>query len=161
MKAFGKFVKDNPNEDYRLVLAGSPGHNYDEIRRYIDEYNISSHVIETGWVEEEDLPSLYNGSIAFVFPSFYEGFGLPLLEAMSCGTPIIASNVASIPEVAQGSALLFDPNNTDDIKRAMEDISGNIEKRNELVEKGFKRVKDFSWEKCAMETLKEIERINL
>ena len=160
VKAFGKFTRDNINQNIKLVLAGSPGHNYEEIKKLINEYNISSDVIETGWVEESDLPYLYNGSIAFVFPSFYEGFGLPLLEAMSCGTPIIASNIASIPEVVQGSALLFDPNNPEDIKRAMQDIIGSDNKRNELIIKGFERVKDFSWEKCARETLEEIERVS-
>lgn len=160
VKAFGKFIRENDNQNIKLVLAGSPGHNYEQIKKLIKEYNISSEVIETGWVDEGDLPYLYNGSIAFVFPSFYEGFGLPLLEAMSCGTPIIASNIASIPEVAQGSALLFDPNEPEDIKRAMQDIVGSNEKRNELIEKGFKRVRDFSWVKCARETLDEIERVS-
>lgn len=160
VKAFGKFIRDNSNQSIKLVLAGSPGHNYEEIKRIIREYNISSEVIETGWVDESDLPYLYNGSMAFVFPSFYEGFGLPLLEAMSCGTPIIASNVASIPEVAQGSALLFNPNKPEDIKRAMVDIVGSNEKRNELIKRGLKRVKDFSWEKCARETLEEIEKVS-
>lgn len=159
VEAFGKLLKENQGIKHKLVLAGAPGHNYEEIKSLIDKYNLQDNVIETGWVEEEDLAYLFNGSFAFVFPSFYEGFGIPLLEAMSCEVPILASEVASIPEVALDAAIYFDPNNIEDIKDKMKDSIENDSIRLEVIEKGKQRVKEFGWEKCARETLREIEKI--
>ncbi len=159
IKAFAKFKKENPNLNHKLVLAGTPGHNYDEIKRLIMEYNIEKDIIETGWVAEQDLPYLFNASFAFVFPSFYEGFGIPLLEAMSCDTPILTSRTASIPEVAANAALYFNPVDISDIKNKMVQMVKNNNQRNKIIEQGRLRVKNFSWEKCARETLEEIEKL--
>ncbi|MFH2105512.1 MAG: glycosyltransferase family 1 protein [Parcubacteria group bacterium] len=158
IKAFAEFKQSNRFE-HKLVLVGSPGHNYEQVQELIGKHKLEREVIETGWVDEEDLPILLSASLAFVFPSFYEGFGLPLLEAMSCQTPILAARAASIPEVAGGAALLFDPYDVPDIVAAMAKIVGDDELRQDLVQKGVKRVTDFSWQKCARETLAAIEDV--
>ncbi|MBU1177732.1 glycosyltransferase family 4 protein [Patescibacteria group bacterium] len=159
IKAFAKFKKENLAGQCKLVLAGSPGHNYEKVRELIIQNKLAEEVIETGWVAEEDLPVLLSASLAFIFPSFYEGFGLPLLEAMSCWTPILAARAASIPEVTKGAALLFDPYDVPDMAKKMETIANNETLRIDLVQRGNKRVKDFSWGKCARETLQAIEKV--
>ncbi|NQV13298.1 MAG: glycosyltransferase family 4 protein [Parcubacteria group bacterium] len=158
IKAFAEFKQSNKSK-HKLVLVGSPGHNYEQVQELIKEHKLEREVIETGWVDEEDLPVLLSASLAFVFPSFYEGFGLPLLEAMSCQTPILAARAASIPEVAGGAALLFDPYDVPDMAKKMEMIVSNETLRVDLVQRGISRVKDFSWEKCTRETLAAIEKV--
>lgn len=158
IEAFARFKQESGSR-CKLVLAGFPGHNYEKIRSLIEENNLQSEIIETGWVDEKDLPVLLSASRTFVFPSFYEGFGLPLLEAMSCQTPILASDAASIPEVTNGAALLFDPYDVPDMAKKMSVITNNEVLRTDLVQRGLNRVKDFSWQKCARETLAAIEKI--
>lgn len=103
------------------------------------------------YVPHGDLPALYSGSECFVYPSLYEGFGLPILEAMSCETPVVTSNVSSMPEVAGRAAVFVNPEDTEDIARGIEEA---LQNRNDLIRKGKERVKEFSWEKTARETLK-------
>jgi len=141
------------NKDLKLVLVGKFGYGYEEIEEEISKLNLKRRIIQPGWVEEKDIPYLLNGAELFVFPSFYEGFGLPNLEAMACGCPVITSNVASLPEIAGGAALLVNPNNLWEIAQKIERIIGERGVRNELIEKGLERVKNFSWIKCAKETL--------
>lgn len=159
IKAFAEYKKGAGKNYCKLVLVGSPGHNYEEVRELIAKFSLERDIIETGWVEKEDLPILLSASRVFVFPSFYEGFGLPLLEAMSCQTPILASRAASIPEVTGGAALLFDPYDVQDMAGAMRKVTGSDGLRQELVQRGVKRVTDFSWEKCARETLAAMESV--
>jgi len=97
---------------------------------------------------------LYSGALCLVYASLYEGFGLPILEGMKCGCPVITSNISSLPEVAGQAALLVDPLDTDEITRAINEIVNHKEKREELIKKGLAQVKKFSWEKTARETLK-------
>lgn len=115
-----------------------------------------------GEVPEEDLPALYRLATAFVFPSLWEGFGLPILEAMACGTPVACANSSSLPEVAGDAALLFDPTSPGEIAGALLRLLGEPELRAELLQRGLARAKGFSWEKTALETLsvyrKAIER---
>ena len=158
IEAFARFKKETGSK-CKLVLVGSRGHNYEKAQALIKSHGLEKEVIETGWVEEEDLPVLLSAGLAFVFPSFYEGFGLPLLEAMSCQTPILAARAASIPEVAGGAASLFDPYDIPDMAKKMEMIVNNETLRVDLVQRGLNRVKEFSWEKCARETLQAIERV--
>ena len=113
----------------------------------------------TGYVEEEDLPALYNGASLFVFPSLYEGFGLPVLEAMACGTPVITSNTSSLPEVAGDAAILVDPENVEAIVEAMRRVLADRALAAELQAKGLERAKQFTWERTARETIAVYEKV--
>ncbi|MBU4455175.1 glycosyltransferase, partial [Patescibacteria group bacterium] len=116
-------------------------------------------VIITGWAPEADMPYIYSGAAAIVHPSLYEGSSIPLLQAMACGTAITASQTTSIPEVAGDAALFFNPRDVRSIADAMAKIILDNELRQKLIENGFERVKNFSWQKCAEETLKEIRNL--
>ena len=111
-------------------------------------------LIFTGYVADEDLSALYSGALAFVFPSLYEGFGLPPLEAMQCGTPVIASNTTSLPEIVGEAGLMVDPRDEEDLCQAMLRIAREVGLRSELGRRGVDRAAKFSWEKCAEETVK-------
>ncbi len=110
-------------------------------------------VIVTDRIADEDLPALYSAATALVYPSLYEGFGLPVLESMQCGTPVVTSNTSSLPEVAGDAAVLVDPLSADEIARAMVDVSTKAGLRQKLQTKGLQRAKQFSWRKCAEETV--------
>lgn len=110
------------------------------------------------YVPDEDLAGLYSGARAFVFPSLYEGFGFPVLEAMACGTPVICSNTSSLPELAGDAALLVDPTDTEALAAAVSRVLSEPDLRVALVQKGFEQVKKFSWEKAAKETLRVLEK---
>jgi len=148
-----KFQLSAPN----LVLAGLPGYGFNEIKKSIKKYNLEKKVNMPSWIEEKDMPYLFNNAELFVFPSFYEGFGIPILQAMACGTPVIASDSTSIPEVAENAAILFNPANSKEITKAMKQVLENKELREDLRKRGLERVKSFSWEKCAKETLKVLK----
>ena len=153
IKSFKKIIIDPKFEDYKLVLAGQPETGYDTICQEISEQNLGHKIIELGWTDSEDLPYLMNGAKLFVFPSKYEGFGIPPLEAMSCGIPVAASNAASIPEIVGDAALLFNPDNIDEMAEKIKQGLGDQQLRQELIQKGFEQIKRFSWQKCAQETL--------
>jgi glycosyltransferase involved in cell wall biosynthesis len=106
----------------------------------------------TGFVDDQALPRLYSGADIFVYPSLYEGFGLPVLEAMACGAPVITSNVSSMPEVAGGAALLVDPCSTAELADAMLRLAGDEQLRGQLRAKGMERAGQFSWEQTAEQT---------
>ncbi len=152
IEAFALLKEDKKIKE-KLVLVGRAGYGYDEVNYMIDQFNLSDEVIIPGWVEEDDLPFFYAGATAFVFPSKYEGFGIPLLQAMASGVPIVTSKVSAIPEVVQNSVLFFDPYNIDDMKNKIKKIIIDKGLQKELVKKGKERIKYFSWEKCAKETL--------
>ena len=111
------------------------------------------------YVEEHVLISFYNVAKVFVYPSLYEGFGLPILEAQACGCPVITSNVSSMPEVAGESAILVDPYNVEEIASAIHKVSLDKNLRDNLIQKGFENCKRFSWQRCAEETLKVYEEV--
>ncbi|MCG2700824.1 glycosyltransferase family 4 protein [Candidatus Parcubacteria bacterium] len=159
IEAYAIAKEDNKEIKHKLVLAGDASHGYDEVKYMIGEFDLEDDVIITGWVPEVDMPYLYNGAGAFIFPSLYEGFGIPLLQAMACGTPIIASRAGSIPEIAGKAAILFDPNNVKSMAEAISRIILDDNLRQNLIKNGFDRIKDFSWERCARETLAEIEKL--
>ena len=138
--------------DVQLVLAGKRGWLYDDLFAQVTRLGLASRVIFPGYVEEADLPALLSGALALVFPSLYEGFGIPVLEAGACGVPVITSNTSSLPEVAGDAALLVDPHDVDAIADAMFRIATDAELRAELDRRGQENVKRFSWEKCARET---------
>jgi glycosyltransferase involved in cell wall biosynthesis len=136
-----------------LVLAGKCAWLYDETLRTIRDLEISKSVILTGYVKSANLPTLYSGALCFVYPSYFEGFGLPPLEAMKCGTPVIVGNKTSLPEVVGEAAVMVDPFNVEDIARALEQVMGDSELRAELRVKGLERAKLFDWRITAHKTL--------
>jgi glycosyltransferase involved in cell wall biosynthesis len=143
--------------DVQLVLAGKRGWLYDDLFAQVTRLGLANRVVFPGYVEEADLPALLSGALALVFPSLYEGFGIPVLEAGACGVPVITSNTSSLPEVAGDAALLVDPHDVDAIADAMFRIATDAGLRAELDRRGRENVKRFSWEKCAQETLAVLE----
>ena len=126
--------------------------NYPKYQKRADDLGISNDVIFTDFIPLEDLPIFYNGAEVLVYPSLYEGFGLPPLEAMACGTPVIASNITSIPEVCYDSALLINPYNIDDLSYAIERVLNDSLLMLTMVKKGLLRSMNFSWQKTAQLT---------
>ncbi|KKQ78830.1 MAG: Glycosyl transferase group 1 [Parcubacteria group bacterium GW2011_GWC2_38_7] len=157
IKAFNS-VKDSITK-YHLVIVGRKGWYYEDIFKHVENYKLHDRIIFTGYVPEKDLPVLMNQAKVFVYPSLYEGFGLPVIEAMACGAPVITSNVSSLPEVAGDAAILVDPYNVDDIANAIYNVINDKELRESLIYKGLKRAKEFSWEKAAKETLEVFEEV--
>jgi glycosyltransferase involved in cell wall biosynthesis len=131
---------------------------YDETLRTIRELELTHSVILTGYVPENDLPALYSGSLCFVYPSYFEGFGLPPLEAMKCGTPVVAGNRTSLPEVVGDAGLLIDPFDVEAMAAAIERVISDPGLRAELQIKGLARAKLFDWRATARQTLAVYER---
>ena len=157
--AFAILREANKDIKQKLVLIGDASFGYDEVIYVINEFNLDSEVIMPGWVEEEDVPYIYNAATAFIFPSKHEGFGIPIIQAMACGVPVIASNIPVLKEIAEEAAMFFNPNDENDMAKVMTEIVNNKKLREKLIIKGGKKVKEFSWEKCAQATLKEINSL--
>ncbi len=134
---------------HRLVLVGKPDDGLDEVTRAVAETGTGNDVIITGFVDEKDHPDFYRRADLLVYPSFYEGFGLPILEAMACGCPVVAADASSMPEVSGDAALLVDPRDTEGIHRAMRAVLDDRALREALVAKGIRRAAAFTWEKSA------------
>lgn len=132
----------------------------EELLKLIEVLDIQKEVIFVGYVSENDLTKYYNAADLFVFPTLYEGFGLPPLEAMACGTPVITSNVTSLPEVVGDSAVTIDPYDVNAFAEAMYDLLTDEKLRENMINKGLKRAQLFNWEKSAKETLKVYEQLN-
>ncbi len=145
--------------ELQLVLAGKKGWLSDGIVEEVRSAGLVDQIVLTGYVPDSDLPALMSGALAFVFPSLYEGFGMPVLEAMACGTPVVCSNVSSLPEVAGEAALLVDPLDTGALAQALIRIAEDADLRCELVLRGLERVRAFSWRRCAQETLQVLEEV--
>ncbi|HJS23153.1 MAG TPA: glycosyltransferase family 1 protein [Pyrinomonadaceae bacterium] len=137
----------------QLVLAGKCAWLYDETLRALDESGAKEAVVLTGYVPESDLPALYSGALCFVYPSYFEGFGLPPLEAMKCGAPVIVGNKTSLPEVVGEAALMVDPFDVEAIGAAIKRLIMNSELRAELSIKGQERASVFNWLETARRTL--------
>lgn len=150
--AFNYLINQTASAD-KLVIVGSKGWLSDEIYRLPERLGIKERVRFLGYVPDRDMPALYSGAIALAYPSLFEGFGLPILEAQACGCPVLTSNVSSMPEVAGQSAVLVDPYNIDDIVRGMGKIVSKGQ-RGKIIKQGAENIKRFSWEKCASQTLK-------
>ncbi len=145
--------------DMQLVLAGRKGWLYDSLFARVEAAGLGERVVFPGYIPDEDVPALLSAAAAFVFPSLYEGFGIPVLEAGGCGVPVITSNTSSLPEVAGDAALLVDPHDVDAIAEAMYRVVTDPELAAELTRRGHENVKRFSWEKCARETLAVLESV--
>lgn len=147
IEAFKLFL--DKNSGYNLIIVGQKTAHFREIERIIKTHRLSGHVHILGYLSETSLQNLYNLAEALIFPSLYEGFGIPLLEAMQCGCPVLASNAGSIPEVVGDGALLFDPKNVEEIFEAMKKITTDTVLRENLREKGQIQAEKFSWQVSA------------
>jgi len=145
-------VRKNGNE-HKLVITGKKGWKYKNIFETVRRLNLSDEIIFTDYVPDKDLPALYNAADLFVYPSIYEGFGLPPLEAMACGTSVITSNTSSFPEVVGSAGIMVNPYDVDELAEKISEVIGSDKLKEELSRKGLEQAKMFSWEKCARETL--------
>ncbi|CEE91795.1 Glycosyl transferases group 1 family protein [Xenorhabdus nematophila str. Anatoliense] len=150
------FSKANIDPAIKLLFTGNPTA---ELMALIDELNLSERVVFHGFVNDSELPSLYRGSLGLLFPSLYEGFGLPVLEAMACGIPVLTSNVTSLPEVAGDAALFVDPYSIDDIADGINQLITDKDLRTMLVERGIVRAKMFTWDKVAERVQQVLEQV--
>lgn len=154
IEAFQLLSEENPQ--LSLVIVGKKGWLYEQIFKKVKELGLEKRVVFTGFVPDEDLPTFYQKARCFILVSLYEGFGLPVLEAMAYGCPVVASRVSSLPEVAGRAGILVDPESTEDIARGIKEA---LKKRRQLIRKGHRQAKKFSWEKCARETLAVLENV--
>lgn len=151
IEAYAQVITKFP--DVPLVIAGKKGWMYDEVFQRVTELGLREHVRFLGYVPDEDLPALYNGARVFVYPSSYEGFGLPVLEALQCGTPVVTTNVSSMPEVAGEAALLVPPRDSHALAEMLCAALADDELAQTLSQAATARATAFSWERCARETL--------
>jgi glycosyltransferase involved in cell wall biosynthesis len=138
---------------HKLVVVGFKRWKFLNDLRLIDQLGLNNKVIFTGFALDEEIPAFYNLADLFMFPSLYEGFGIPVLEAMACGCPVITSETGCSPEVAGNAAILIDPYNPEQIAGVIKKVLTDSEEKNRLIEKGLNRVKQFSWKNCAEDTL--------
>lgn len=143
----------------KMVIVGFPDHGKADIYKDLKNSGLKSEVVFIGFAGENDLVHLYNSAEAFVFPSLYESFGIPPLEAMACGTPVIASQAGAIPEIVGDAALTIDPQNSDELKTSIVKLLKNKNLKNYLIDKGFKQAKKYSWEKMAKYTLDRYRKV--
>lgn len=153
IEAYCLLKEDNKKINHKLLLIGNASYGYDEVNYTIREFGLEHDVVMPGWIEEADMKYIYCGASIFVFPSKYEGFGIPLLQAMACGVPIAASWESSIPEIAEDVAVLFNPNSSRSIAQAINQLLSDDDLRQKAIENGNERIKLFSWKKSAQETL--------
>lgn len=146
------------NTDFQLVLVGNRGWKSDSIYRLPKELGIEDKVLFTGRISDQELAGLYNGAAALTYPSLFEGFGLPIIEAFACGCPVITSNISSMPEVAGKAAILVNPENEAEITKAMLEIRKNDTLRDSMSQKGILRLDLFDWKKTAKDTIDILER---
>jgi len=150
---FFTFIKKHNIEDLKLVLGGSVWKKYEkELSNIINKYD-SSKIILTGYINDEDLKKYYSNALCFIYPSLYEGFGLPVLEAMQCGCPVITSNRTSLPEVIDNAGIQINPESNKELINAYERMYFDKDFRKKCINKGLERAKLFSWEKCAKEII--------
>jgi len=148
--------------DYKLIMVGNFNENFslnEESKDIIKKAEKSNKIEFRENISDEELIKLYNLSKLFLYPSFYEGFGLPILEAMACGTPVITSNISSLPEVGGDVVVYVNPNDIRDIKEKIEMVLGDIVLQKEMIKKGLKRAKEFSWEKSAKEHIEVFKKV--
>jgi glycosyltransferase involved in cell wall biosynthesis len=166
LSAFKKIVANYANilEKRKLVIAGEIWNREDplvtNIKKTINDFNLDEKVVTLGEVSNEDKVILYNGADLLVFPSFYEGFGMPVLEAMACGCPVLASNQTAIPEVGGEAIEYFNPNREDELVQHLGKLLADSTARGELARKGMNRAREFSWRKAAEKTMDILTNLN-
>lgn len=163
LKAFKKLKKEKRFKDLKLVKVGKAGGREADFRKQTLEavraLELEKEIEFTEFVLEEELPIYYSGAECFVFPSLFEGFGLPPLEAMACGCPVIVSNVASLPEIVGDAGRLIDPHDENDLANALFEVLSDSQLKRELSTKGLERARQFSWEKAAKETMEVYQEV--
>lgn len=154
IRCFAQLVQQEKLQDLYLVLVGTKGWNYDQIFAEISNNSaLKDRIIVTGYVADEDLAALYSGAMVFVYPSLYEGFGLPPLEAMQCGVPVITSNTSSLPEVVSDAGIMLDPKDQDGLCHSLLQVYTDTDLRQALSRQSLQQAKKFSWERCTQETI--------
>ena len=154
IESYARLINKYEIGDLNLVLVGPSGFGVEGILKSIsNQPELSHRIILTGFVADEDLAAIYTNALMFVYPSFYEGFGLPPLEAMQCGVPVITSNTSSLPEVVGDAAIMIDPQSANELEAAMYSLYTDQNLRYNLSAKGMERAKLFSWKKCAEKTI--------
>lgn len=155
IRAYSQFRNDNPEmSDVKLVLVGGRGWKFKSIFREYENSKYKNDIIWLNYIDAVDKPYVYNLASLFVYPSFYEGFGFPPLEAMACGVPVVSSNSSSLPEIVADAGILITPNNISELATAIEKVLKNEEFRKTLISRGLENVKRFSWEECAREYIR-------
>lgn len=157
LDAYSTISKRNP--DYKLLIVGKNLNQKKDLLEEISYLNLENKVELKGFLTDRELKKLYSQASLYIYPSLYEGFGLPILEAQASGCPVITSNISSMPEVAGNGALLVNPYNVDEIAEAMNKVLTDDKLRKNLIKEGYKNIKRFSWEKTAKETLKVYEEV--
>jgi glycosyltransferase involved in cell wall biosynthesis len=157
LRAFSRLTSEYP---HKLVVVGFRRWKISKDLALVDRLGLRSRVVFTGFVPDEEIPAFYNVADVLVFPSLYEGFGIPVLEAMACGCPVVTTETGCSPEVAGGAAMLVNPYDPEQISEAIKRVLTEPDLRQQLIERGVQRAKDFSWNKCARETLALIESLH-
>lgn len=152
MEAFARLRQDD-GVDCQLVVIGEKDRHFWQIQAKVQELKLQQEVVFTGLVAEDEMPLFYNAAEVLVLPSLYEGFGLPALEAMACGTPVVCSNTSSLPEVVGDAAILFNPKSIDEMTKAISRLLGDKSLKQKMVKEGLERAKLFSWKKTVQETV--------
>ena len=152
-------LRDRRRIAHRLVLCGKPGHGWGNIQAAIEKEGVQKAIDLPGFVSNEELAKLYRSADLFVFPSVYEGFGLPVLEAMACGTPVACSNATSLPEVGGGAVEYFDPYSVEDMEDAIERVLDSPDRQAEMRENGLRQAARFTWEECARKHVEVYRRV--
>ena len=161
VEAFRQVIIELQRQDLQLVIAGKRGWLYNIIFERVKQEGLTEQVIFPGYITAGDKPALLSGALAYVFPSLYEGFGLPVLEAMACGTPVLTSNISSLPEVAGQAAILIDPHDVDQIAAGLKQLITQANLRQHYVEQGYQQIKNFSWSQAAAQILEILENVTL
>jgi glycosyltransferase involved in cell wall biosynthesis len=151
LRAFVRVAPDLP--DHQFVIVGQAGWKYAEILGEAGRPELLDRVVRTGYLPEEELPLFYNHAVALVYPSLYEGFGLPVIEAMACGAPVLTSRTSSLGEIAHDAALLVDPHSEDELAEGLRSLAADAGLRQSLRARGAERAALFSWERTARETV--------
>jgi glycosyltransferase involved in cell wall biosynthesis len=160
MDAFGALKeRGGAAADLKLVLAGGKGWLFDGIFQHQAESPVRDDILMPGFVPDEMLPAIYSAAEVLAFPSLYEGFGLPVLEAMACGTPVVASRASCLPEVADGAALMIDPTSVEGLSTALEQLLTDAEQRARLIERGRQRASEYTWRVAAERLLQVYQRV--
>ena len=157
IKSFVVIKRKHP--EFKLVIVGKKGWKYKQIEETLNLYKLREDVIFTGYLDESDLHKVYALAKVFVFPSLYEGFGIPPLEAMASGCPVVASNVASLPEVVGEAGLLIEPQNSLKLAEAVSELISNESMREMFISRGYEQIKKFSWSESAKTALEVFKKV--
>ena len=159
IRAFAQIAKKSAYGEMKLVIAGPWDDRYPQPKRVVERLGLKNRVLFVDRVEEADLPALYGGAALFAFPSLYEGFGLPVLEAMACGTPVVCSHISTLSQLAEEAAIFVNPGNPEDLGSAMDRVLRGPALQQRMRQRGLQRASGYTWERTARETLAVYETV--